>query len=142
MTDQAPPLIVVAVYLRGSALDPASITKTLGVQPCRSQKKGDVHITATNHEVIAKIGMWALSSQSKSIMVPAHVDEILERLDGRITSTKDIPGVEEAYLDIFVAYESKDGSADDAELSLTDIQLGKLNRLGLDLKVTISIGPD
>ena len=142
MTDEAP-MIVVAVYLRGNVLDPECITQALGICPSHSQKKGDVHITATNNEVIAKIGMWGVISQSKSTRADAHIDEILKRFDGRITSTKDIPEVEEAYLDIFLAYASKQGSTEhDAELSLTNIQLGQVNRLGLDLRITISVGPD
>lgn len=141
MTDQTP-LIIIAIYLRGNSLDPKSVTNALGINPSRSQKRGDLRSTSTNHKVISKIGLWGLVSQSKAVTVPEHIEEVLANFDGRVISLRDISGVEEAYLYIYVACKTEVGVTENVELTVTKVQIDRLSGLGLDLRITVSSGPD
>jgi hypothetical protein len=74
---EAAPLISVAIYLKGSALDPALVSSVIGVEPSRSQRKGGLRAGST--KFIAKIGMWALKVKSESRSMPELIDELLQR---------------------------------------------------------------
>ncbi len=52
----------VSIFIRGDDLDPALVSKQIGVNPTDSQYKGKTTITKTGHKVVAKTGVWRLNS--------------------------------------------------------------------------------
>lgn len=51
----------------GDKLNPASISKLLGVEPTTAYRKGEVYKRTRGHEVVGRTGLWLLSSRG-------HVD--------------------------------------------------------------------
>ena len=129
----ANPLISVAIYLRGNELDPAVVSKVLGIEPSRSQKRGGFKHRSTRF--IAKIGVWALKISSDSRLVENMIDELLQKIGHPPQPLDKIEGVEDAHLDIFIAW--KDGPNESVEFSLTQDHLAKLNQLGLSTCFTV-----
>jgi len=87
----ARPLVSIALYLKGSDLDPTIVSKTLGIEPSRSQKKGGY--THGSTKVIAKIGMWALEISSDSRPVEEMVEELIRKIGDSARPLNEIEGV-------------------------------------------------
>lgn len=135
------PQLIVALYVRGDALDPDLVTKYLGVKPTKTQKKGQEFVTSSGREFVAKNGLWSLVIQSKSASLDRHLTALLTGL-GSCKGIDSIPGVEEAYIDVFVALASdKDGEAECA-LSMEPATLDSLAMLGLPLRISMTAGPE
>lgn len=47
----------------GDNLNPAGISKLLGVEPTTAYRKGEVYKRSRGHEVIGRTGLWLLSSR-------------------------------------------------------------------------------
>ena len=69
--------LYVAIYLRGDSLKPEHVSEVLGVQPSRFQTKGGFRFETTKY--IAKIGVWALMTQTRSVILTDHIDELLKK---------------------------------------------------------------
>lgn len=136
------PKIIVAVYLRGDLLKPESVSQVLGVKPSRFQEKGELRITSTNRSFHTKVGLWGLISQSDSSAISDHIDELVSKLGNPVIPLKEIDGVQEAYLDIFMAIASDDEAEKTVDFELSSEQMEKLNRLGLPVRVTITVGKE
>lgn len=133
--------LIVALYVRGDALDPELVTKHLGVEPTKAQKKGQEFIASSGREFAAKNGLWSLVSKSESTSLDRHLAELLSGLGG-CKGIDSIPGVEDAYIDVFVALVSdKDGEAKCA-LSVDPATLDGLAMLGLPLRISMTAGPE
>ena len=133
--------IIAALYLRGEFLDPQLVTKSIGVEPSRAQKKDDVSFTSTGHKVVAKLGLWALIVELDSSSLDNHIKLLAELLPFEL-SYSSIVGVEEAYVDIFVAMASDaDGDAY-CTFELSPRSLDALARLKLPFHMTITVGHD
>jgi hypothetical protein len=124
----------VAIYLKGHNLDPCSISRVLGVQPSRSQKKGGFKTGSTQHR--AKIGMWALIIESRSRPVLELVDELLQTIGTPQTRLDALEGVEDAHLDILFATDDEEKRT--VEFTLTKEQIAKLEQLGVSVCVTVA----
>jgi hypothetical protein len=63
-------------------LDPATVTKQLGIQPTSSQKKGEVRTNSIGKQRTAKVGGWFLSSEGHvtSKDLRRHLDWLLVKL--------------------------------------------------------------
>jgi Domain of unknown function (DUF4279) len=135
------PQLIVALYVRGDALDPELVTQLLGVEPTKMQKKGQEFVTPSGREFATKIGLWSLVIQSESTSLDEHLTMLLSALAGR-KGIDSIPGVEDAYVDVFVALASdKDGDANCA-LSVGPAALEGLATLGLPLRISMTAGPE
>jgi hypothetical protein len=127
------PEIDVAIYLRGITLRPEHVTQMLGVQPTRYQTKGGYIFDSKKG--IAKIGYWAIYAQTDSIDIFERINELLKKIGIQSTPLDKIEGVEEAYLDIFVAKtEVTDGRP--VEFKISKEQLSDLARLGLSIEIS------
>jgi len=105
--------IIVALYLRGNDLDPAAVTKVLGVSPSRFQCKGEKRVTSTSREYVAKIGMWGLIADSDSCLLADHIAQLASSIAVDDDILKTLAGIEEAYIDIFIAATAnEDGECD------------------------------
>jgi hypothetical protein len=129
-----PPLIIVAIYLRGERLQPERVSQVLSVQPSKSQKTGGLCYESRN--VTAKIGIWALIAQTDSAIVSDHIDELLKKIGSPPRPLDEIDGVEEAYLDVFVGVE--DENAMTVEFAIPKSQLKAVVGLGLCGHFTVS----
>ena len=128
--------ICVAIYLKGYELNPEYVTQMIGVQPSKSQKKGGLKPNSTRF--VAKIGMWMVDVESRTLSVSELIDELLQKIGNPSVRLDEIKGVEDAFLDIFVPL-SKDGKINEPlEFALTKNQITKLNQLGLSVEVTVS----
>jgi len=131
--EEKKPLKSVALYLRGHELDPVYISQKLGIQPTRSQKKGN--FKAGSRKFIAKIGIWALKIKSESRTISDLVGELFDKMADQSIRLDRIVGVEDAHLDIFFAFG--DDEKDSVEFMLTKDQIGKASQLGLSICVTV-----
>ena len=98
---------MVGLYIRGDKLDPKHITTELGVNPTDSQFKGQKHITKTNKQVVAQIGMWSLISHITTDNLSDHIADISHHIKQKGSTILNLKAVEEAYIDIAVFEESK-----------------------------------
>jgi hypothetical protein len=130
------PRLIIAIYLRGDQLKPDHISEVLGLQPSRCQKKGELR--AGSKTVISKIGVWTLIAQTDSPSITDHIDELLRTLRAPPMPLDQIDGVEEAYLDIFVALEQEHDQQETVEVMLSKTYTQALNRLGLGLQFTVA----
>ena len=140
--NQQSPMIVVALYVRGYELDPLHVTRLLGVTPTRSSRKGEKTVSVTNKEVFSRAGLWVLSSDADSDNVSDHIDTLLEKLKNNPKSISSISGVEEAFVDIFIAASSDDDGSSSTSFGLSADTLSSLSTLGLPVQITVSAGSD
>lgn len=130
-----PPLLSVTIYLRGQQLIPEHVSAVLGINPSDSQKKGELHITSTNHHVIRKIGLWSLAAQNESNDVTEQIEELMKKIGQSSVPLNKIEGVDEAYIDIFIAINSNNETV---EFELGEILLKEIARLGLLVRTTLT----
>lgn len=135
------PKLIAAIYLRGEYLDPEVASRVIGVQPTRTQKKGERQVTSTGHELTVKLGLWALVVELDSPSLDTHLEKLVGSLPSG-TSLSSIAGVEDAYVDVFVALvSSSDGDAK-CELSVSPKVLKSLASLGLPIRLSLTVGQD
>ncbi len=127
------PLMSVSICLRGHKLDPSYITKKLGIQPTRAQKKGAFKSGSSKY--YAKIGLWTLKLKSESYPSSELIDMLLEKLSMHAVKLNKIRGVEDAELDILFAFGDEAQHA--LEFTLSNNQIIRASRLGLSVCVTI-----
>jgi hypothetical protein len=131
--------IDVSVYLRGDSLDPVTVSALLGIEPSKSQRKGERRTTSSNREVTAKIGVWAIVADASSSGLQAVLDEITTRFrDNRLNLSK-ITGVEEAYVDVFVAIDAEADGGGTCNFQLSKENVSALDALGLPVRFTVSV---
>src|SRR5690349_8232559 len=133
--------ISVGLYLRGADIDPAQISKLLRKVPDRSQRRGERQSGAGGREYVRNIGLWALEAkvQPESSKVADYVDELLSRIDFDHTAISKVDGLEEAYIDIFMAREPDEGGGGTTEYEMTPSQMRELSRIGIPVRFTIAV---
>jgi hypothetical protein len=132
-------LISVGLYLRGDNLDPKSVSNKLGVEPSDSQRKGDKKITSTNREYIRNIGIWSLIAESESLSLSDLVSQVTEQIKSDDLSLHDIDGVQEAYLDVFIARDSDENHEGTIEFELSRDNIAEIARLDLRVFFTATL---
>lgn len=131
--------VIASLYLKGDDLDPAEITKVLRLMPTVSQTRGEVHRTLSGREFVTQTGLWGLVIDRDPAEVTDVVMELLANLSGQST-LGDLPNVQEAYFDIFVAGSLDEGSEGTCEMELTAAQMMALAQYGLPVRFTVSLG--
>ena len=136
--------ISLGLYLRGERLDPDSVTKILGINPTKSQKKDERNFTPTGMEYRKNIGLWALLTDSPSSNISDHFDQISSNLEKISRSSVvlgnhllELPGVDEGYIDVFVC-GVVDEEGGDCEFILTDLQVKLVGKIGLPVRFTVT----
>jgi hypothetical protein len=135
------PKLIVALYLRGTSLNPDQATQLLNVQPTRRQIKGQKSRTSTGHEVVAPIGLWTLVIELDSVSLDEHLKQLLDRLPDPLPLSS-IAGLEEAYIDSFIAIATDSDGDGSCDLSVSSAVLQRLGQLALPLRLTFTAGPD
>jgi len=129
------PRIVVSVYLRGQHLDPEVLSAALGIQPTSLQVAG--RLRPGSERFIANIGLWGVSSESISSKIADHVDDVLSHFKGVYDPLTGLHGVEEAYLDVLVAFENPGAPNATVECFLSREQIVSIARLGLGVQLSV-----
>jgi hypothetical protein len=142
MTLDARPMLIVALYLRGEALDPDAVTHAVGVQPTKKQRRGEKQVTSSGREFVPKVGLWALSVELESASLDAHLARLMEHLPQEGGALTSISGVDEAYVDVFIALASESDGEAKGEFEISARALEMAATLGIPVRLTITAGPD
>jgi Domain of unknown function (DUF4279) len=129
----------VMLYIRGHNLDPDYVSELLGLEPTKKQFKGEKRRTSTGHVFVAQIGLWALAAESGSTDLSSLVDELALKICKNGISVSDIKGVEESYLDIFIAVDADDHGEATCEFQLDDRGFKSLVRMGVSARFTVAV---
>ena len=129
----------VAIYLRGETMDPAEVSKVLAVSPSRAQMSGDKTITSKGREVTATVGLWAVVAERETQDVDELVSEVTSKFGADVPTFLDIPGVDEAYLDVFLAVDADDDGGGTCEFRLSAATIAELERLALPARFTVGV---
>lgn len=135
---QTEPLIDVSLILHGESLDPAKVTLMLGTQGSTTRSKGEKWRTSTNHEVIAKTGLWALDASRELMSVRDQLSWLKQKLSSAICPPSRIPGVQYANLSVFIALGSNDHGGGDHEFQLTLEDLAWISSLGATISFALT----
>lgn len=127
----------VAVYLKGDGLDPDYATSELGVRPTRSHKKGESWKTTSGNEVVEKTGLWVLAVQGTGD-VSAGLDQLLTLIGGN-QSMPVFSGVDEAFLDVFVAIEPDHCGIGSSEFEMDARLIATIGNSRLPVRFTVAI---
>ena len=139
-------LVDATIYLKGDLLDPDFVTKTLGIEPERSWRKGEKRTAKRPgaKTYVAKTGLWTTGVWKKRVAdedifyeMPVVIDELLQRFNRRKEPLDQIPGVENAFLDILILGNVKEEMGG-TEFIVSKEQIQKISRLGLAIHTTTS----
>lgn len=128
---KTPPLVQVSIYLRGDDLQPGAVSETLGIEPDDQQTRGEADFGGRS--VTSRTGLWMIGSHDRTLEVEPLVEAVVARLAPVDRDLRTLPGVQEAYLDLFVAEEE----GETRTIELSPALLIRLNALGLALNLTI-----
>ncbi len=132
-------VIEVSLYLRGDNLDPNIVSKKLGITPTTSHVKGGKRITSTNREYVAKIGLWAISVDSESRELSDHVSLLVSKIKVDGTLMRSIEGVQEAYIDVFIAKDADEDGGGTFEFEMSQENISALGRLNLPIRYEVAL---
>jgi hypothetical protein len=136
------PLIEVTIYVWGNSLDPATVASYLGVEATFSRKQGEKRTSRSLREITAKTGVWAFTATTEAEDLSIHIQELASKIGVRASKVSSLPGVEGAYVDVFVAVSADDdgGGKYGFRLSLRD--LSALQEMNLPIEFTLDVGRD
>ena len=128
----------ISIYLKGVNLNPEDVTNQIGTCPTSSQKKGDKSSTPTGAMVEKKTGLWSLSVAS-SEGTSGLLGQLVTRLTKNKSSLAELPNVEEAYIDVFVAVYVDDSGGEKAEFHFDEKCITALCELRLPVYFSVSL---
>ena len=131
--------VIAAAYIKGAKLNPSEVTAAVGVAPTSSQTRGEARRISAGATISAKTGLWALIVERDGMEVSAVLTELLNAL-GPQSGLSNLPDVEEAYFDIFVAALSNEDGEGTCEFGLVPSQSAALATYGLPVKFTVNMG--
>lgn len=134
--------VTVGLYVRGDGLNPDSVSNVLGIEPSWSQEKGERKVTSTGREVIAKTGVWALVVAADSSELADHIGVLISKIGMKGQHISSILGVDDAYVDVFVAALSDTYGEASCAFELNVKVLAALKDMGLPLRLTVTSGPE
>lgn len=119
------------LVLFGENLDPQAVSMALGMPDTKSFKKGD---TFAKGRGVRKRGMWSVEVKFEGILISKSIASLLDRLPQHLLPVSRIDGVESGRLSIWFDTPN-DGSV--FEISIDDDDISQINRLGVQLYMTI-----
>lgn len=129
----------VSVYLKGDHLDPGDLTTRFGVEPTQSHRRGSPRLTSSNRKLLEKTGLWALSIKSESKELSEMLEELANKFSKDAAALVPASGVDEAYIDVFIAVSAEDDGGGTSEFDLSQECLSALARLGLPARFTVAV---
>ncbi len=128
----------IAIYLRGKALDPHAVTAALGVHPSYSQQRGEPWGPPTlNCSEPARFGLWSLRVESDWGSVSDGVTRLLAALPADRSVLRDVEGLEDPFLEIFVAGTADDQGRGTVQFDLSTDTLAALASTGLPVTLCV-----
>ena len=132
--------IAVALYFNGKDLDPAFVTKALETTPSKSFRRGEEFIGDTTRKSYKRRqGLWSIESTTDSRDLFDHLNEVMSKIDFDANSIRRIEGVDDAYIDVFMARLSEEDGGGTCEFELNSDQVLALQKLGLPVYFTIAV---
>ena len=89
--------------------------------------------------VVAKTGLWALVAKTESGDLPVHIQELASKIGDGGPVLTDIAGVQEAYVDVFVAVDADDDGGGTCEFQLSQENVRALDRFGIPIQFTVAV---
>lgn len=130
----------VVLYVRGVDLDPHCISTLLGVEASRCQVKGQRSWTTHGTEVVAKMGLWALSAEGNDADVVALIANLVGRVGGsNVPKLAGVPEVEDVYVDVFATMDAEDEGGGTFEFELGAAEIAALSRLSVPVKFSLAV---
>jgi hypothetical protein len=129
--------VMVGLYLLGADLSPHRITDSLRIQPTVSQARGDIRTTPSGTDYVIKTGTWGLVIDRTPGEVSDLLDELFAKL-GPQPALASIPGVQEAYFDIFIASLTDEDGDSTCAMAFSTEQTEKLSRYNLPVRITMT----
>lgn len=130
------PYITTGVYLRGEDLIPSQITSVLGFSPSRSLRRGEFKPGSVT--AVAKTGLWCLLAQTPSLSPREHLRELVQTIGTPPVPLVDLPNVQDAYLDIFIALDREEMPSTAVHWKFTSDEIKQISSYGLAVHVTIA----
>ena len=135
----AHPTHEVSLYLKGIGLNPDELTGRLGIAPTRAHKKGETWMTSTGKQVVERTGQWVLTIRSSDDL-SASLGELVA-MTGRDAPLSELPGVDEAYFDIFVAVDADDRGGGSVEFEMSVVTAVAIGKLALPVQFSAAVIP-
>jgi len=136
--------VIASLYLHGDNLNPDDISNILGILPSGAHRKGDKRTpSATGREYVPyRSGLWSLVLDRNHAEVMDIMAELLTILAKVNLSLASLPGVQDAYFDVFIAGLINQSGQGKCEFELEGQQLSALARFGIPIHFTVDIGHD
>ena len=133
-------LHTVAIYLKGDDLVPEELNARIGTEADESHRRGDNYISANGKEITRRTGLWKLTRTEKSALdLPRLLKQLTSELSAKNASLSDLPGVEEAFVDVFIAQTADAGGGGTSEFEIDSSSIAELGKLGLPIRFTVAI---
>lgn len=104
-----------------------------------SQSKGERRTTPTGAQYNTRIGLWALHVDEDTTDLAAVIDKVTAQFEGKPVAFGQVAGVEEAFVDVYVAVGTEEDGGGKCEFELTEGTVRALHRLGVPVKFTIEV---
>lgn len=129
----------VSVHLKGDDLAPDVITLVLGVTPSKFHKKGEKKIVSGKRYGEYKTGFWSLAVESESKSVSVCLAELLRIMGAYGEPLTSLPGVEDAYIDLFIAQTvaTVENLSNSVEFSMDVESIKGMSKLGLRIELSV-----
>lgn len=128
--------IQLAIYFHGDHLNPDHVSELLGLEPSSSWFKGEKRISSSNKEIVARSGLWVLGGEAFSDDLSASIEKLIPKISRKGVVLADIPGVQDAYVDILLAFDLKEDGGGEYTFQLSPQDIQSLGGLGLPVQFT------
>ncbi|HFF3760008.1 TPA: hypothetical protein ACKQBZ_003526 [Stenotrophomonas maltophilia] len=129
----------ITLYLRGAELRPEVLSGILNAKPTRAHEKGNRWVTSAGSEVVERMGLWVLSLQGEQADIPRMISSIGRLVGSAGIPMAELPGVDEAFLDILVISAANETGGGTCELSMEAETAHGLGQLGLPVQMTFTV---
>lgn len=131
--------ILVTIRLLGDDLDPERVSKELRLLPSESHRKGQEEVTSTGQKFTRKTGYWAIWPDATSLLLSDHISQLASKIRGHRGRLDEVSGVQDSYLDVFIATHADEEGGGDVEFDLSREDLSALREIGLPVQFTIAV---
>jgi hypothetical protein len=127
--------------VQGDDLFPQRITEQLGISPAHSYAMGEKWTTGQGAIRSRPTGLWkwGISKEHDDADLTLIVKNFCQAIVHQADNISEIPGVERAWIDIFICKEVAEGESSDVAFNLDSISLKELSTLNLPIEFTTGI---
>ncbi len=128
----------VALYMHGINLDVDGITSYMKIEPTEVHLAGDLKSPGKPNSARYSKGIWSFVVDGYSNDLNAEVLRFMESVGSRKIGGVDFYGVDDGYIDVFVAVNvSSDRISDSISFSLSNEVIGLLFSTSLSVNVSV-----